>query len=413
MFLKNKKNIFILLFLIILFILLNEYLKKRSIIENYVTYFLPFYDNEKSELDSFYENKDYNRYNIKKQIIYKPIYFGFLKGEQDYTTRSLIMLLLAKSNIYQVSQKRYNQIKDIIQDLNENRIQLSLLSFPYISYFSFYRGETPYNYNNIKYLLSIYKKYLYPITKRVHRIENLGNIPYGTKIGVVKDGVTKTGNVISHDILTFMGYREGSDYQYIEYESDLELLAGFAMGQFELMMYIGYFPDTNLNKFLEKSVSEEVYILPFTIPRESVFYEKNFQYYQEYIDLNLTSKNYLPKRFNGEEWNQFKPDLKSLCFDEYLITNSKVDDDIIYNIMKTYYENIDKINEFPEIKNRPLSKVNIERDTNMPILYHPGSQRFYEEKGFITNSPNPNCRYMVGVMKCDEKSLKDNNLQFY
>ena len=210
-----------------------------------------------------------------------------------------------------------------------------------------------------------------------------------------------------------MGYREGSDYQYIEYESDLELLAGFAMGQFELMMYIGYFPDTNLNKFLEKSVSEEVYILPFTIPRESVFYEKNFQYYPEYIDLNLTSKNYLPKRFNGEEWNQFKPDLKSLCFDEYLITNSKVDDDIIYNIMKTYYENIDKINEFPEIKNRPLSKVNIERDTNMPILYHPGSQRFYEEKGFITNSPNPNCRYMVGVMKCDEKSLKDNNLQFY
>ncbi len=406
------KKIIILLILILLFIGMNEYLKK-NMIENYVTYFLPFYDNEKSELDSFYENQDYNRYNIKKQIIYKPIYFGFLKGEQDYTTRSLIMLLLAKSNIYQVSQIRYSQIKDIIQNLNENRIQLSLLSFPYISYFTFYRGETPYNYNNIKYLLSVYKKYLYPVTKRIHKIENLGDIPYGTKIGVVKDGVTKKGNVISHDVLTFMGYREGSDYQYVEYNSELELLAGFGMGQFELMMYIGYFPDTNLNKFLERSVSEEVYILPFTIPRESVFYAKNFQYYPEYIDLNLTSKNYLPKRFNGEEWNQFKPNLKSLCFDEYLITNSKVDDDIIYNIMKTYYENIDKINEFPEIKNHPLSKVNIERDTNMPILYHPGSQRFYEEKGFITNSPNPNCRYMVGVMKCDEKSLKDNNLQFY
>ncbi len=406
------KKIIILLILILLFIGMNEYLKK-NMIENYVTYFLPFYDNEKSELDSFYENQDYNRYNIKKQIIYKPIYFGFLKGEQDYTTRSLIMLLLAKSNIYQVSQIRYSQIKDIIQNLNENRIQLSLLSFPYISYFTFYRGETPYNYNNIKYLLSVYKKYLYAVTKRIHKIENLGDIPYGTKIGVVKDGVTKKGNVISHDVLTFMGYREGSDYQYVEYNSELELLAGFGMGQFELMMYIGYFPDTNLNKFLERSVSEEVYILPFTIPRESVFYAKNFQYYPEYIDLNLTSKNYLPKRFNGEEWNQFKPNLKSLCFDEYLITNSKVDDDIIYNIMKTYYENIDKINEFPEIKNHPLSKVNIERDTNMPILYHPGSQRFYEEKGFITNSPNPNCRYMVGVMKCDEKSLKDNNLQFY
>ncbi len=406
------KKIIILCILILIFIGINEYLKK-NMIENYVTYFLPFYNNEKSELDSFYENQDYNRYNIKKQIIYKPIYFGFLKGEQDYTTRSLIMLLLAKSNIYQVSQIRYSQIKDIIQNLNENRIQLSLLSFPYISYFTFYRGETPYNYNNIKYLLSVYKKYLYAVTKRIHKIENLGDIPYGTKIGVVKDGVTKKGNVISHDVLTFMGYREGSDYQYVEYNSELELLAGFGMGQFELMMYIGYFPDTNLNKFLERSVSEEVYILPFTIPRESVFYEKNFQYYPEYIDLNLTSKNYLPKKFNGEEWNQFKPNLKSLCFDEYLITNSKVDDDIIYNIMKTYYENIDKINEFPEIKNHPLSKVNIERDTNMPILYHPGSQRFYEEKGFITNSPNPNCRYMVGVMKCDEKSLKDNNLQFY
>lgn len=406
---KNKKCIIIFLSVIFLFILLNRFCKReKKVIENYVTYFLPFYNNEKSELDSFYENEDYNRYNIKKQIIYKPIYFGFLGNEQDYTTRSLIMLLLAKSNIYQVSKKPYSKIQDIIQDLNQNRIQLSLLSFPYISYFTFYRGETPYNYNNIKYLLSIYKKYLYCVTKRVHRIENLGNIPFGTKIGVVKDGVTKTGNVISNDVLNFLGYREKTDYTYIEYKNDIELLNGFINNEFELMMYIGYFPDTNLNQFLTRSVAQEVYILPFTIPRESVFYEKNFQYYPEYIDLNLTSKNYLPKKFNGEEWNQYKPNLKSLCFDEYLITNSQVDDDIIYNIMKTYYDNIDKINEFPEIKNRPLSKVNIERDTNMPILYHPGSQRFYEEKGFITNNPNPNCRYMVGVMKCDEKSLKDN-----
>ncbi len=59
---------------------MNEYLKKRrNVIENYVTYFLPFYDNEKSELNAFYEDGDYNRYNIKKQIIYKPIYFGVVK----------------------------------------------------------------------------------------------------------------------------------------------------------------------------------------------------------------------------------------------------------------------------------------------------------------------------------------------
>ena len=32
----------------------------------------------------------------------------------------------------------------------------------------------------------------------------------------------------------------------------------------------------------------------------------------------------------------------------------------------------------------------------------------HEEKGFITNESNPNCRYLVGETECTEKTLADN-----
>jgi hypothetical protein len=94
------------------------------------------------------------------------------------------------------------------------------------------------------------------------------------------------------------------------------------------------------------------------------------------------------------------------------MTNKMVSNDIIYETIKTYYESIDFLNTLPEIQNNPISKVGIEKDTNMPVLYHNGAYKFYKEKGFITDNPNPNCKYLVGVMECNEQNLEDNNLLY-
>jgi hypothetical protein len=42
--------------------------------------------------------------------------------------------------------------------------------------------------------------------------------------------------------------------------------------------------------------------------------------------------------------------------------------------------------------------------------YHHGVYNYYIDKGYITYTNNENCKYLVGKDKCDEKTLKNNNL---
>jgi hypothetical protein len=187
-------------------------------------------------------------------------------------------------------------------------------------------------------------------------------------------------------------------------------LTGFYNDEVDIIFYQGYATDLSLNKFITENQEEEIYILPFKLPNEDVFFNSNFQYYSSYYDLNKISSVYLPKTFDGHTYSRNNPSIKLLCFDEYLITNPRVNNDIIYEVIKTFYESINLLNSFPELKDNPISSVGIERDTNMPILYHNGAYKFYKERGFITDNPNPNCRYLVGRMECTEQTLADNNL---
>jgi hypothetical protein len=163
--------------------------------------------------------------------------------------------------------------------------------------------------------------------------------------------------IVVDDIMNFMNKKEDVDYQYVEYKNRNELFQGFLNDEFEIMCYQGYYPDSYIYQFITRHIEQEFMILPFEIPREDVFFQTNFQYYHSMIDLNIVASNYLPKKFDGKTWNRNKPDLKILCFDEYLVTNQKVENDIIYDVILTYFDSIDIINQFPQMKYQPISKV--------------------------------------------------------
>lgn len=407
---KHLSFYFLLFLLFILFILFYFYLQKKETKEHYLTFFIPYYQTNKEGLYKFYEDEDYKRLNFKKNFIYKPIQFGYIGDDQDFTSQSLISLLISKSKIQHIQKVKYSTISKMIQDISQNQIQLSLISFPYLSYYTFYKGDTSYNYQHINYILSIYKKYLYIITKRKFQISNIRNLPLQVKIGVIPDYVKPKGMIIVDDIMNFMNKKQDIDYQYVEYKNRNDLFQGFLNDEFEIMCYQGYYPDNYLYQFITRHIEQEIMILPFEIPKEDIFFQTNFQYYHSMVDLNIVASNYLPKKFDEKTWNRNKPDLKILCYDEYLVTNQRVENDIIYDVIQTYFQSIDIINEFPQMKYQPISKVGIERDTNMPVLYHNGAYKFYKEKGFITNESNPNCRYLVGEKECTPQTLKDNGL---
>lgn len=393
--------------IIILFIFyyMNHYLF-NSVKEHYLTYFLPYYDNDKSEIQKFYENDDIKRLNYKKYFTYEPFHFGFIEGEQNQTVDELSKVLLAKSKIETVRRSPFINYKTLIHNLNTNKIQLSLLSLPVVSFFkSNKEGEN--EFDNIKYILKMYKKYLYILTKKTYKIKNLRDLPYKIKIGIISDNI-----IYSDDILTYLGHKLNRDFTYKKYNNKYELFNAFNNNEIHLIFYNGYFPDDTLKEFITKHIREGVILLPFDVPREEVFFQNYYQYNHKYIDLNLISESYLPVSFGQYTFSRFKPDMKILTYDEYLVTNRFVKDDYIYDIIKTYYSVIPLLNQYPEIKGDPLSTISLE-DTGLPIQFHNGAYKFYVEKGHITDNPNPNCKYLVGVMECTDETLKNNNLLLF
>lgn len=409
---KKEVGTMIMIFLIsfLIMICINMYLgKTKEVKEHYLTYFLPYYNDEKNGLYQFYENEDYKRLNLKKYFIYQPVRVGYVTNEQNRTIQYLNTLLLAKSKIENVQNVSYTSYDLLLRDVAKNKLQFGLIPLPIISNATFQNSKTTFDFTQLNYVFPFYRRYLYIFTKRRSGIQNLRNIPPKTKIGVVSDDIIY-GTVIGTNVMNFLKYIQIRDYEFIEYKTPKEMFQAFMQNDFDIMFHRGYFPDKELTDFITETIQEEIYLLPFEIPREDVFYSMNYQYFPSYIDLNQLSPLYLPKKFDRYSWNKYKPDIKMLSWEEYLVTNKMVSDDIIYDTIKTYYGSIDFINSIPEIKNNPLSKVGIERDTNMPILYHNGAYKFYREKGFITNEPNENCKYLIGVKECTKKTLEDNNL---
>ncbi len=405
-----KTTLFIFLILFI-FYLLNKWIKSSSepIKEHYLTYFLPGYNNEKNALYQFYDKKEYNYLDMKSNFIYQPLNFGFVETLQGITSNYLSSVLLANSKIQKIQRRPYDNFEKLIEDVSQNKIQFALLPFPIISYYTFYNHSTTSQFTKLNYILAFFRRYLFILTKRKFGIVDIKRIKLGTRIGVMSDGVVN-GNVVANDVLNFLKYKEGTDYFITEYKSPDDLLSGFYNDEVDIIFYQGYATDLNLNKYITENQQEEIYILPFKLPNEDVFFNSNFQYYSSYYDLNKISPVYLPKTFGGHTYSRNNPSIKLLCFDEYLITNPRVNNDIIYEVIKTFYESINLLNSFPELRDNPISSVGVERDTNMPILYHNGAYKFYKERGFITDNPNPNCRYLVGRMECTEETLADNNL---
>jgi len=90
------KILFLLVILIIFFYILNRFLKKQ-IKENYLTYFLPFYNQDTYDLSNFYLNNDNNKNYFKKKFDYDNIKFGCIKQDY-YFVKNLLRFYISTSN---------------------------------------------------------------------------------------------------------------------------------------------------------------------------------------------------------------------------------------------------------------------------------------------------------------------------
>jgi hypothetical protein len=162
-----------------------------------------------------------------------------------------------------------------------------------------------------------------------------------------------------------------------------------------------------IQKFIEKTPENKFSTYPtFNIKSVDIFLKKNYFIETEYIDLNNLSSNYLPKKFDNNEYTRNRPDFKICYIYQFLYTNININSTHVYDFIKFIY---DKYNFINKMSIKDGYKITIKPIQTTYINYHEGAIKYFFDYGYYTYNNNENCKYLVGKMKCNDINLKKNN----
>ena len=398
---------FIIIILIIIFYVSNKYILKKNIKEHYLTYFLPYYNNEKNVLANFYKNNENNLNYFKKKFNYDIIKYGIIKNDFTYV-RDVLSEYISKSNLYKAEILMYTDKLQGLDDLLNNRINFNLNNYSTITHYTDVLNK---NIDNLRLITTLYNLYIYIFTKKKYNIFSINNLPYKIKIGILN--YPEAFFLYSHNFLRDLGYKENIDYTLNIYNTFDELIKGFINEECNIIIIEDVFPNNKIKIFLDNNIVDEIILLPFNIVKEELFLKKNPSIIIDYIDLNLLSASYLPKKFENNEYSKNKPNLKIAYKHKILLSNKNTDPKYTYSIIKFFRENWKYLNSNTPIKGYEISGIEIDNNKIGYLDYHEGVLNYFYDIGLITNIDNDNCKYLIGKMSCNEKNLKNNNLLEY
>lgn len=394
--------VILILFLIIyiLFYTFNKNIFNKK--EHFLTYYLPFYNVDSNLLSNFYKNHNYNKNYFKKKIDFNNIIIG--SNDYSFDFNNIISrLIINKTLSYQIDSIEINDRIKALNLLYENKINLTFVNLLIISHYN-YKNRN--KLNNMYVISNLYKSYLIPLTKLKYKIYSLDALPYQTKIGIMNQK-----NSIYYYIdklLNDLNYNK-KDMIIKVYNTVEELHAGLKTDEVQVAIYGLSLPSTRLIELFNYDYERDIIIIPFQLkPKlQKSFLAKNSFFDLDTYDLNKISSNYLPKKFGNYYYFTYKPDMPILSYQHYLITNNKINDETIQNITNLFLENLKIINSILPEKFK-INRIGPRPNISRYLQYHHTTIKIFEKYGYISNNDNPNCQFLVGVKKCDKKSLENN-----
>ena len=385
--------------LIIIFYLLNKYFLKKNIKENYLTFFLPYYNNKLNKLYNFYRDEDYNKNFFKRSSDSKELSWTFHSDSEEFI-KLLVSFNLSISNKYNVKLIKYNNKIKMIDDINKGLYNFCIVD--HLSIYHYYHVLKN-KIDNLRFVKALYPVYFLTITKKEYQIDSLNNIPLNTTIGLKNDG---SSYYYYEKIFKNLGYKKNIDYKVKIYNDIDSLLNGFLNSEYQLMFYGTPLPNKKITNFLNENAEKTLIILPFNIINNKLFFKRNIELYlKNDIDLNTISSRYLPVKFGNHEYTKNRPIIELCYYNRILISTVNTDGDLVYSIMNYYNKNVKLINKLSELKINPVKIFNIPAFMD----YHRGVINYLYDIGYLTNINNPNCQYLVGIKKCNDKNIANNN----
>ena len=383
---------FIIVAILIIFIVLNNYLIIR---ENYDTYFIPFSSNKESLLSKFYSNKDYNKNFFKHKMIYDEIYI-YSSGNGYLFFDKFNSDLIQSSRIVKSNLIKLDNYEDNISNLSKNKNSITNITLPiYLK-----------NINHDSRLISnLHDIYLICLTKLKNKLYNITNIPSDYKIGILnnKNTIYYFYEKLFNDLN--IKYKKSN---IIIYNSTDDLFNGLMNDEVKIILYFTELPNNNLNNLINEDYMNELIILPFDLNNKlkNLFFVKNDYSKITYFDLNKLTDSYLPKKFDKYYYFTYKPTIELLTIKEILICNKDININLIKDIFKFIFIHKDKFNN----TSFKISKIEPSYDLIKYIPYHSGVLEKFREFGYITNNNSYNCKYFVGKKECTNKVLENNGL---
>jgi hypothetical protein len=393
----------LIIFIFIIFYLINNYVLKQESKEHFLTYFLPYYYPKLNSLANFYHNNEENLNYFKKKFTYDVIEFCCTNLNKTFISK-FISIYISQNKIYNIKIIIDDDILNKLNDLIDNKLNYLVIDYPTIFYLNNILKK---EILKLKMVTNLYRLYYYFFTKKKYKVYSIDNIPPNFIIGILD--YPNPFYLYFFTMMKDLGYNIKTDFKLKKYKNLNSLLEGFSNDECNMIIFNEVFPNKDINNFLNEKI-DDIILIPFNIIGEELFLKRNKCIKIDYIDLNKLAVSYLPKNFGGYIYNTFKPDFKIIYNEKIIITNIDNKKEIVYDLIKFYnifYKIINKnINDEEGFK---LYKTNLSLSTEI-LDFHEGALDYLSEKGYISYNNNPNCLYLAGSMECTDKNLADNNL---
>lgn len=380
-----------LFFVLILYYLYKNY-NNKIIKENYYNYFNPYVTEKKNY------NYKYKKLNDVNLLISTNLY--------DKNNKYLLFLIYyLKLNI---SESFYNF--DILLNYNYNEKEIinkinKTISIGYISYPSLYKYYDFDVLNNLRFMFNTNSNFLIPLTKSIY-INSLNDIK--NNIPIIIDNELSSTHIILNYIFKYLKKKENIDFHFI-YKNNVINILNYTYNNNNNISFISIsYPSRFFSNIMEKY---KLKIIDYNDINLSVIIN-TFPYLKlKEFNLSNISNNYLPYKLRNENYTIFRPFIKLINYDYLFVCNKDVNNNIIYNFCKKYYDNINAINNLYEFKNHKLTIIDSFNLSSNNLFIHNGSENFMNDIGIITYENNKKCINFTTKINCNKKNLKKYNFK--
>lgn len=390
---------------LIIILITSIFLYKPSQKENFITWYLPFYNKGTSELTSgtpkyLTSNLEYNylEYDYMQEIS-----FYVLQKSADAVTQAYYTFLF-KNITKSMKVKKVNVFYkksniELLKDVNQNKTNLAIISAPILTN----KMSTDIDLvKNINIIIVSNYRFIFFIANKQSQISRLLEIN-NKKINMGEKDTDEF--LFGEKIINTLQLTNDIKVNQSNFNNETAFKK-LINGEIDGMFYTDLYPSQTLDAIIGQDIEKKLVLIPIKDMNQDVFRQRNIFVEPVAIDLNSLPENYLPVKVKDLQYTIYKPNLETYRYPDFIVCNKDAEPRLSFNIVNSFVSNMDVMNQSQfYLRNgyNYLAFPSIANGMFFPI--HIGAKIYYEKITINTTEPNDFCKFYVGNSKCNADKI--------